>query len=90
MSKLSPKRVAQLYHKIIVLADILADTINELHNESDPVGAAFKNSLEITQAHCEDLVGKGFKVTPETGGYLNDIAVKIDTVLRKNYIEIKK
>ena len=67
-----------------------ADTINELHNESDPVGAAFKNSLEITQAHCEDLVGKGFKVTPETGGYLNDIAIKIDTVLRKNYIEIKK
>lgn len=88
MSKRNPKKFAQLCRKLVVLADLIIDTIDEIeeydHDESEfkqDLNKVLNRCCKITeQAHTVDQVRKST--------YMQNLSNKIDAVIRNNF-EIK-
>ena len=83
-NKLNPKKFAILSHKLIILCDLMIDTLDEIKDEVEVTG--FKQTLEATKKECEQVVEAAFDVKlVSKSTYLQELGSKIDTLLRKNY-----
>lgn len=84
----SPKQEAIICHKIAALAYLLAEALDELNPEmrdTSPVKAHFEKTSELSQEIVNDMFG-----VPEirTTTYLPELAEKVNTCIRKNYVRI--
>lgn len=88
MSKLNPKKEAQICYTITVLMSLLADYTDEI-NELNPISKKFKDKVEDLLPICEELITKvyGFpEISSST--YLSTLSNKIDSIIRHNYERI--
>lgn len=84
MSK-SPKQIALLSHKLIVLADLMIESLDELGY--DETHELYSNLKVIEQNSCK-LIEAAFDVkNVRNSTYLGDLSKKVDTVIRKNFKE---
>lgn len=82
--KLSPKRYAQQMHKLAILSSILIDTIDEVDDMN--MDLDFRNSLKVVKNKTEEILNTAFSVHEiRRSTYIQEMAVKIDTIIRKNY-----
>lgn len=85
MAKLTPKKEAQLCHKLIVLADLTLDTLDELgYDENHELYAAFKT---IENNSCKLLEAAYGIESVKQSVYLGNLSNQVDTVIRKNFKE---
>jgi hypothetical protein len=80
--KLSPKRQAELSHKLVILAELMINTLDELDYSEIPLANALKI---VSEKSCEilDEVYKTDSVSSST--YVTELSSKVDTVIRKNF-----
>lgn len=85
---MNPKRQAQLSHKIAVLASLLRESLEEIEANSDDALNLIEKSKEIVP-FCEKIIDDTYKVLlVRRTNYINDLSNKVDTVIRKNFIEL--
>jgi hypothetical protein len=84
----SPKRQAEICHKIAALSFLLSEALDELNphvKDSNP----FKKQCDAMAERCQEIVGDVFGVQElATGTYLQALATKVDTTIRHNYVRI--
>jgi len=86
--KTTPKRHAQLTHKIAVLSCLMIDALDDIGANSS-IALSFKNKCEDMIPFCERILTDSFSAKQvRNTTYLNDLANKVDTVIRKNYQKI--
>jgi len=79
---MSTKRKAQNCHALVVLSQLLLERLDEL-NATTPVMVKFKEDLT---GFCEELNNQISNTdTVQKSTYFNDIAHKVDTIIRKNF-----
>lgn len=85
---MSPKKEAELYHKIAALSYLISEALDELNHtvkDSDP----FKEVCDNMSEKCLDILEATFGIEEvRSGVYLQNMANKIDTVVRKNFERI--
>lgn len=88
MSKLNPKQEAQICHTVAVLMSLLADYTYEIQ-EFKNISKDFKEKAAELLPICEELLTTVYNV-PEVSSstYLSNLSKQIDTVIRKNFIQI--
>lgn len=85
----SPKREAELYHKIATLSYIISESLDEL-NPAVKDTSPFKVLCDAMSEKCQDILETTFNVEEVRSGiYLQDLANKVDTVIRKNFVRIQ-
>lgn len=85
MSKLSPKRRAELSHKVIILCDLLIENLDELQADSK-LSDSMRGDAESMIKHCEKLLFDAFNIKSiRSSTYLQELSKKVDTTIRKNY-----
>lgn len=86
--KLSPKETSILCHKVAVLISLLSDYTEELYPETG-VPQQFRERAQEMMPLANELLKNLYDI-PEvrTSTYINDLANKVDTILRKNYERI--
>lgn len=83
---ISPERESQLSHKLIVLAELMIETLDELEYGE---GNELYDALNTVMENSEKLVGNAFKVeSVYHSTYLMGLARKIDEVVENNFKEI--
>lgn len=86
--KLTPKRQAQLSHKIIVLCDLMIDTLDELEVTAK-LGVEMKVLADRLRDNCIKLVDDAFDIESiRSSTYMQELANKVDTVICKSYEHI--
>jgi hypothetical protein len=86
--KLTPKRQAQLSHKIIVLCDLMIDTLDELEVTSK-MGVEMKVLAERMLDNCVKLTNDAFAIQSiRSSTYIQELSNKVDTVIRRSYEHI--
>lgn len=87
--KLNPKKRALLIHKLVVLCDLLIDNLDELKPNAD-MPDEMQEAAEVLKKQCETLIEDVFEISEvKSSTYLQEIAIKVDTVIRKNYKPMK-
>jgi hypothetical protein len=82
---MNPKKQAMYAHKIAALFTILADDLSEFLPDS-PIAIQIKEKAEEILPLAENLLNEVYGVDEvRMGTYLNDLANKLDTVIRKNF-----
>lgn len=77
-----------LSHKLIVLCDLMIDTLDELEVNSS-MGIEMKVTAERLMKNCEKLVEDAFAIpTIRSTTYMGNLANSVDTVIRKSYEHI--
>lgn len=85
MSNTNPKRFAILCRKLLIVSDVMAETIHEIeqhgHDESE-----FKAHLDAIKVKLEDILRESSNV-PEvlSTNYLQQLSTQFDTLIRKNF-----
>lgn len=84
----TPKDEAILCHKVATLMSLLADYTDDLYPDS-PISKKYKERSDEMMPVANELLESLFQI-PKIGQttYLNDLANKIDSVLRHNYERI--
>lgn len=84
-NKANPKEFAKQCRKLVILADLTIDTIDELKKHG-PVEGEFKKNLEAVKAKCEETVTAAYSVDSVLNStYVGDMVNKLDTMIRKNF-----
>lgn len=84
----NPKREAELYHKIAALSYLISESLDEL-NPSVKDSNPFKLQCNDMSEKCLNILESTFDVEEVRSGiYLQDLATKVDTVIRKNFVRI--
>lgn len=84
----SPKKQAQICHKIAALAFLLGEALDELNPEMKNEHSLKARCNEMSEA-CQLLVKNTFAIEEiYTGSYMQELATKVDTCIRKNYVRI--
>ena len=88
------KKTAMKFHKIAVLTNLLSDElsdINIIETEETQLMSNFKRLLNEIYPISESLITDLFKNAEELSKttYLSNVVNQIDTVIRKNYQQIK-
>lgn len=85
MSKLNPKAHEQKLQEIIVLSDLLLMALDEYEANSKEVLKFKREANEF----CEKAVNIFYKSKfIRSTTYLNDLAIKVKTVIRRNFESI--
>lgn len=85
---MSPKREAEISHRIAALSFSLIHALNEIEANSQ-TALELKDISEKMQKKCEQILEECFQVKQVSStNYLVDLSNKIDTVVRKNYQRI--
>lgn len=88
-NKLNPKKRNRLLHLHVVLAYLMLENIDELEDEKYDFNEntkKFRASLEISKKECEKLLEDTFSVEGvKNSTYLQNIANKVGTIIRKEY-----
>lgn len=85
MSNTNPKRFAILCRKLLIVSDVMAETIHEIeqhgYDESE-----FKTHLDAIKVKLEDILRESSNV-PEvlSTNYLQQLSKQFDTLIRKNF-----
>lgn len=82
-NKSSPKTKIKALHKTIVLVDLLLDSIEEMEITAE-FGVALKAKLDDIIQDFEKALDLAFESPIGKSNYLQDLANKVDTVIRKN------
>jgi hypothetical protein len=88
-NKLSPKKERELIFKMLALNTLVINTVDEL----DPNNGLMKDFLQSAkefQKSCEELEKIVFANNADAIGatnYISELAHKVDTVIRKNYVQ---
>ena len=86
---MNPKREAQQSHKIAALCYLLSEALQEAGATAD-TALQIKQDCENLGAKCEKVLDDLFKIKEVSGStYLTELSNKVDTVIRKNYQQIK-
>lgn len=89
-STLNPKREAEITHRIAALSFSLINAFDELKAET-PFASEFKNEASSFIDKCEKILDQSYGVkTISAGNYLPGLSNKIDTVVRRNFEQIKE
>lgn len=91
MTKINPKRKAQLLHEHSILCLLLQHNMDELIkiNPFSESTQQFRDNLEYNAKECEELLGAIYGIkSVSSSTYLQELANKVQTIIRKNY-EIK-
>lgn len=91
MRKISKKEKDKLFHEYVVLSMLLLHVIDRLKRiqEFNERSKKFKENLEFNAKEIEELTDKVFtikKISRST--YIQDLAQKVETVIRKNFVTI--
>lgn len=88
MSKLNPKKEAQICHTITVLMSLLADYTHEVE-AFQGISGKFKERADELLPICEELLTKVYNL-PEiySSTYLSSLSKKVDTIIRQNFERI--
>lgn len=79
---MNPKRKAQNCHALVVLSQLLLERLDEL-NATTPIMVKYKEDLI---GFCEELNNEIANTdTIQKSTYFNDIAKKVDAIIRKNF-----
>jgi hypothetical protein len=85
---MNPKRQAIISHEIAILSSLLLNCFDEIGANSQSV-SEIKELCEKLIPYCEKIQEECFGVTQiRQSTYLNDVAKKVETVIRKNYEQI--
>lgn len=85
---MSPKREAEISHRIAALSFSLIHALNEIEANSQ-TALELKEISEKMHQKCEQILEECFQVKQVSStNYLVDLSNKIDTVVRKNYQRI--
>ncbi|MXO23716.1 hypothetical protein [Apibacter sp. B3813] len=91
MMKISKKEKDKLFHEYVVLSMLLLHVIDRLKRiqEFNERSKKFKENLEFNAKEIEELTDKVFTIKKISGStYIQDLAQKVETVIRKNYVTI--
>ena len=87
---MSQKELHQKTHKIAVLAYLMSEALEEINADSAQA-LGFKSRCDGMIGFCETILNESFAVkTIKNTTYLQDLSNKVDTVIRKNYQQIKE
>ena len=87
---MSQKEFHQKTHKIAVLAYLMSEVLDEINADSTQA-LNFKSKCDQIQGFCETILTESFSVkTIKSTTYLQELSNKVDTVIRKNYQQIKE
>jgi len=91
---MNPKKEAQTTHAIATLSFIMVDKLDEFRKHSNK--ELTKEVVEVIDAcntlqkHCETMLNEVFGIQSISNGtYLNGLSEKLDTIIRKNFENIK-
>lgn len=81
----NPKEQARLAHKLIVLGDLIIDTLDTM--EADGFLAnEIREDTDKVKDHFDKLLTKVFNISSvKSSTYLQELSNKVDTVIRRNY-----
>lgn len=86
----SPKRQAQISHKIAVCTYILSEALQE-GSEVFGTESPLKLKCDDLNKECERILSDVFQLKGISGSvYLTDAANKFDTLIIKNYVQIQE
>lgn len=89
MKKLTEKQESQELHKISVLSSLLLESIEVLGvGNNQRGGEKFKTHLTEIEEICETIVDSSAIKQIKSSTYLQEIANKVDTIIRKNFKDI--
>ena len=87
--QMNPQRLKEAAHKIAVLSILLVDEIDAVKqskHELQDVAIEFRNKCAEIEPYCEMVLKTVFNIDEvKQSTYLNELANKVDTVIRKNY-----
>ena len=81
---MNPRRKHMLMHKLICLSQLLVENLDELQVATEPM-LKYKEDLILFSEKLLESISN--TETVQKTNYINDITFKIDTILRKNFIE---
>lgn len=85
---LNPKKEAVICHKIAALAYLLGEALDELNPEMSDK-SSLKSRCDDMSISCQAIVNNLFGIDElRNGVYLQDLATKVATCVRKNYVRI--
>lgn len=80
------KRFAQLARKLVVISDLMADTINEIEQYDEINEGEFRQDLLKVKKRCTDVVESAFELdSVQKSTYIGEMCNKLDTMIRKNF-----
>lgn len=86
---LSRKRIAEECHKLAVLAQLMQDSVEIINNDISEERGLTRVCSEMIII-CDDIVQNVFDVQGvRTSTYMQDLTIKVDTCIRKNFVAIK-
>lgn len=89
MSTKSPKQQIQRSHKLACLLYLTAETLQEMESVNE-VAENYIQDCKKLQQTTEEILEKLFSYKQvRSSSYLIDLTNKVDTVVRKNYQQIK-
>lgn len=82
------KNEAIATHKIATLATLMLSAIDDITVKTQEE-YEFRDELIAVEKRIEKILDVAFKVdTIKSSTYLQDLSRKLDTILRKNYVEL--
>lgn len=79
-------------HRLAVLAHLMSETLDDIQQqcgELSPKAVELKENCAKIVPQVEEILTDVYQVEQiHSGTYLTDMANKVDTVIRKNYINI--
>lgn len=86
---MNPKKEVKLTHKIAALCYLLTEALQDVGANSD-AALEMQNDCKNLGAKCEMVLEELFQVKEVSGStYLVELSNKVETVINKNYIQIK-
>ena len=79
---MNPKRQGVLSHKLVVLANLMLENIDELQ-ATTPIVKKAKEDLIVFCEELNNSIAGTPAMTSQT--YFQDLSKKIDTIMRKNF-----
>lgn len=91
MKKLNPKKEAQTTHAIATLSFLMVDKLDEFRKHSNKeLTKEVTEACNTLQKNCETMLNEVFGIKSISNGtYLNGLSEKLDTIIRKNFENIK-
>lgn len=86
---MNPKKINQLSHKLVVLSNLMVETLDDIEACSDS-SLEFRAKCKELLPFCETMIGDVFQLQQiKSTTYLMDLSNKVDTVIRREFKEIK-
>lgn len=86
---MNPKRINQLSHKLVVLSNLMLETLDDIEASSE-ISVDFKSKCKELLPFCEKMIDDVYTLGEiRRSTYMVDLSNKVDTVIRREFKEIK-